>query len=271
MQLGRYSVAVHNFGFFRLDGGAMFGAVPKALWNREAPADDQNRILLATRSLVVSDGNRKLVVDLGCGDKWSEKNRAIFSIGDEPYIPLEGITDVLLTHLHFDHVGGISRIENGEVTPNYPDARHYVSAANYENGKHPNVREKASYLAENIDPLSQVPLTLTSDGDEIWPGLTVHVANGHTRGLQWIKLSDGGKTLVYPSDINPTSKHLPTPFVMGYDMCAEVAMEDKRKLLAEAAENRWLVVFEHDPEIDAGYIELDERGRPRLAEAISLS
>jgi glyoxylase-like metal-dependent hydrolase (beta-lactamase superfamily II) len=271
MKVGRYTVRVHNFGFFRLDGGAMFGAVPKALWNKEAPADEQNRILLATRSLVIEDGDRKMVVDLGCGDKWSEKNRSIFCLPNEPYLPVPGITDVLLTHLHFDHVGGISRLEGEDVVPNYPAARHYVSSANYENGQHPNVRERASYLPENIGPLSEVALTLTSDGDEIWPGLTVHVANGHTRGLQWVKLTDGGTTIAFPSDINPTSKHLPIPFVMGYDMCAEVAMEDKRRLLTEAAENRWIIVFEHDPDIDAGRIEFDDRGRPRLVEQIEIS
>lgn len=270
MQVGRYKVTLHNHGFFRLDGGAMFGAVPKALWNREAPADEENRILLATRSLVVEDGGRKLIVDLGCGDKWNEKSRAIFCIPEGPYVPVPGVTDVLLTHLHFDHVGGVSRFEGGEAVPNYPDAKHYVSKSNYENARHPNVRERASYLAENLDPLLKVDLTLTSDGQEIWPGLTVHEANGHTHGLHWVKLSDGGETIVFPSDINPTSKHLPIPYVMGYDMCAEVAMADKRRLLEQAAAEGWVVVFEHDPELGAGRVALDDRGRPKIVEEVSL-
>jgi glyoxylase-like metal-dependent hydrolase (beta-lactamase superfamily II) len=273
MNVGRYRVSVHNHGFFRLDGGAMFGSVPKALWAREAPADDENRILLATRSLLIEDGQRKILVDVGCGDKWTEKARAIFCIDDSSYIPVEGVTDVLLTHLHFDHAGGVSRFRPGtsEVEPSYPTARHFVSAENYENAKAPNVRERASYLAENVSVLSQTDLTLTEDGQEIWPGLTVHQADGHTRGLHWIKLSDGGITVVFPADLTPTSKHLPVPFVMGYDICAERAMEEKRQFLEAAVDGDWIIVFEHDPQIAAGRIVFDERGRPILKEVVDLS
>src|SRR5438046_3147038 len=109
MQLGRFKVSVHNHGVFRLDGGAMFGAVPKVLWEKGAPGDGENRILLATRSLIIEDEKRKMIVDLGCGDKWDEKGRSIFCISDEPYAPVPGVTDVLLTHMHFDHAGGVSR------------------------------------------------------------------------------------------------------------------------------------------------------------------
>lgn len=268
MQVGRYSVSVHNHGFFRLDGGAMFGSVPKTLWNREAPADEDNRILLATRSLIIEDGDRKLMVDVGCGDKWNDKSRAIFCFPDGAYQPVGGVTDVLLTHLHFDHAGGVSRFVGEDLQPSYPAARHYVSTANLDNAKKPHARERASYLPENIDPLSQVDLVLTQDGEEIWPGLTVHQAHGHTKGLQWVKLTDGGETVVFPSDLNPTSKHLPIPYVMGYDMCAETAMAEKKALVADATAGNWVIVFEHDPEIDAGRIELDDKGRPRLVEVI---
>ncbi|HWA84397.1 MAG TPA: MBL fold metallo-hydrolase, partial [Fimbriimonadaceae bacterium] len=270
LQAGRYRVSVHNHGFFRLDGGAMFGSVPKALWAREAPPDEENRILLATRSLVIEDGERKIMIDVGCGDKWSEKNRKIFCIEGEVYEPVPGVTDVLLTHLHFDHAGGVSRIVDGVLTPCYSEAQHYVSSANYENAQSPNVRERASYLAENVDILSQVKLTLTEDGQEIWPGITVHRSDGHTTGLQWVKISDGGMTLVYPADLCPTSKHLPIPFVMGYDMCAERAMEEKRAFFEQVVEGGWIVVFEHDPAISAGRVSFDERGRPVLAEVVDL-
>lgn len=270
MQIGRYRISVHNHGFFRLDGGAMFGSVPKALWAREASPDDQNRILLATRSLIIEDGERKILVDVGCGDKWSEKNRAIFCIDEVAYTPVDGVTDVLLTHLHFDHAGGVSRNGSGGLEPCYPNARHYVAAVNYENAQSPNVRERASYLAENVSILAQVNLTLTEDGQELWPGLTVHQANGHTHGLQWIKLSDGGLTVVYPADMCPTSKHLLVPFVMGYDMCAERAMEEKRVLLQQAVAESWIVVFEHDPVLAAGRVALDERGRPFVVEPFDL-
>jgi glyoxylase-like metal-dependent hydrolase (beta-lactamase superfamily II) len=267
IEVGPYRVSIHNHGFFRLDGGAMFGSVPKALWSREAPPDEENRILLATRSLVIEDGGRKLIVDVGCGDKWNDKTRAIFCIGEAPYQPVPGVTDVLLTHLHFDHAGGVSRIGSGGLEPCYPAARHYVPRANLENAKAPNVRERASYLRENVDVLEQVDLALTVDGEELWPGLTVHRADGHTRGLQWVKLSVGGTTIVYPADMIPTSKHIPLPFVMGYDMCAEQALKEKEAFLKQAVSESWIVVFEHDPEIAAGRIAFDDRGRATLRAA----
>lgn len=250
----------------------MFGSVPKTLWAKVAPPDDSNRILLATRTLIVEREDRKLIVDLGCGDKWSEKTRGIYCIEDKPYEPIPGVTDVLLTHLHFDHAGGISRFKEGakEVEPCYSDARHYVSKINFENAKSPHLRERASYLAENVGALAQVGCTFTDDGQEIWPGITVHQSDGHTRGLHWITLSDGGTTIAYPADLIPTSRHLPVPFVMGYDMCAERSMKEKREFLEMAVAGSWIVVFEHDPEIHAGRIGFDERGRPFLTEKVTL-
>lgn len=328
MNVGRYRVSVHNHGFFRLDGGAMFGSIPKALWAKGAPPDEENRILLATRSLIIEQDDRKMIVDVGCGDKWSEKNRAIFCIGEtqaeeergrmkeeggkgergreeggkrkeergegirgantpmpqHPNTPLAGITDVLLTHLHFDHAGGVSSWhgfetrglqgfatpEESSIEPCYPKARHYVMAENYENAKTPHLRERASYLPENVNALEQVELVLTSDGQEIWPGLTVHRSDGHTRGLQWVRLSDGGVTVAFPADLFPTSKHLPVTYAMGYDMCAELSMAEKASFLNQAVDGGWIVVFEHDPVVAAGKLAFDERDRPVVAETLSL-
>lgn len=271
MIVGPYRLSVHNHGFFRLDGGAMFGSVPRALWEHLAPPDASHRILLATRSLIVEGNGRKLMIDVGCGDKWADRARQIFAIEDKPYQPVEGVTDVLLTHLHFDHAGGVSRWgEHGQPILNYPGARHYVSQANYENARSPHAREKASYLAENVQVLEQANLVLTQDGDEVWPGLSVHQSHGHTRGLQWAKLSAGGTTVVYPADIMPTSKHLPVPYVMGYDMCAERCMEEKAAFVQQAVEDRWIIVFEHDPELAGARVKLDEKGRPVLAETFDL-
>lgn len=265
MQVGRYRVSVHNHGFFRLDGGAMFGSVPKNLWAGLAPPDEQNRILLATRSLVVEDGDRKMVVDLGCGDKWSDKLRSIYAI-DGHGGRLNGVTDVLLTHLHFDHAGGVSRLVGASVEPSYPDAVHYVSKSNIENARHPHLRERASYLPEDVVVLDRVELRTTSDGEEVWAGVTVHQSNGHTRGLQWVRVSGGGVTVAYPADLIPTSKHLPLPFVMGYDMCAETQVAEKESFLKQAIEEGWIVVFEHDPEVAAARLGLDDRGRPTVIE-----
>lgn len=250
----------------------MFGSVPKNLWAQAAPPDDENRILLATRSLVIEDQDRRILVDLGCGDKWTEKSRAIFAIPEGEYRPVLGVTDVLLTHLHFDHAGGVSRFRQTgpEIEPCYPEAVHHVSAENYENAKRPNVRERASYLPENVNALALVQLQLTHDEQEIWPGITVHRSDGHTRGLHWIKVSDGGETIVFPADLCPTSKHLPLPFVMGYDMCAQTALQEKSDFLRGAVEGNWVICFEHDPELAAARVRFDEKGRAFVSEGIEL-
>lgn len=248
----------------------MFGAVPKTMWSRVAPADDANRILMATRSLVIEEGPRRMLVDIGCGDKWSEKTRAIFEFPATPYEPVAGVTDVLITHFHFDHAGGISRLEGKTAVPNYPDAVHHVSRANLENARHPNVRERASYLAENLDVLEAVDHRLLEDGNEVLPGITVHRSDGHTRGLHWVKVTDGGQTLAYPTDLIPTSHHLPIPYPMGYDMCAQTVMEERACFLQAAVAGNWVVVFEHDPEVGATRLEFDERGRARVAERLDL-
>jgi glyoxylase-like metal-dependent hydrolase (beta-lactamase superfamily II) len=273
MEVGRYRITTLNHGFFRLDGGAMFGSVPKALWSKRCPPDEENRILLATRSLQIDDGQRKMIVDVGCGDKWNEKTRSIFCIDDTRYVPVEGVTDVLLTHLHFDHAGGVSRLDGdpARVLPNYPAARHYVSRANYEIACSPNTRERASYLAENVDVLRDVDLKLLEAGDEPWPGVVVHRSDGHTSGLHWITVSEGRVTVAFPADLIPTSNHLPVPFVMGYDMCAETSMREKSAFLDQAIRESWVVVFEHDPSVEAARLALDDRGRPVLAETFDMS
>lgn len=248
----------------------MFGSVPKPLWSRVAPPDGQNRIEMVARSLIVQWNDRKLLVDVGCGDKWDAKSQEIF--GFEPRMPpaVDGVTDVVITHLHFDHAGGLSfRDPAGALRPRYPAARHFVPGANLDNARNPNLRERASYLAENFDVLDQVDLTLTSDGDEIWPGLRLHRADGHTAGLHWLTLEAGGQTICFPSDLIPTSAHLPIPYVMGYDICAATAMVEKADFINRAVENDWLVVFQHDPNIPAARLEMAEN-RPMVREAVRL-
>jgi glyoxylase-like metal-dependent hydrolase (beta-lactamase superfamily II) len=277
MRFGPFTLSVLNHGFFRLDGGAMFGTVPRVIWSKLALPDDDNRIKLAARSLVIRAGDRVFMVDAGMGDRWTEKLRRIYDIrplseeagGLDP----ESVTDIILTHLHFDHAAGIFRGRpgtEGEVDLRYPRARVYVQAANYETAKKPNARERASYLAEDVKHLERTRLVLTSGSQEIYPGLWVHETNGHTRGHQWVELRDGEARLAFPSDMVPTSRHLPLPFLMGYDIAAGLLLEEKEALLSRAVAERWVLVFGHDPDVAAGRITRDEKGHYALEEEIAL-
>jgi len=277
MRFGPFAISVHNNGFFRLDGGAMFGTVPKVIWSKVAPPDDDNRIKLAARSLVIRAGDRVFLVDAGPGDRWTEKQRRIYDIklpaeaagGPDP----DSVTDIILSHLHFDHARGIFRERpgaEGEVDLRYPDARVYVQAANYENAKKPNARERASYLAEDVKLLERMPLVLTSGSQELYPGIWVHGTNGHTRGHQWVEVKGDGRSLAFPADIVPTSRHLPLPYLMGYDISAETLLEEKDDLLSRAVAGCWILVFGHDPDIAAGRIARDEKGHYVLEETAAL-
>lgn len=273
---GRFKISVWNHGFFRLDGGAMFGPVPKSLWSRQILADDSNRIRLATRSLLVQDGGRAFLTDVGIGDKWPDRLRWLYDV--ENFAPKEAVfdpaavTDIILTHLHFDHAGGISRRAPGSLTGVelcYPQARVFVQADNYESARNPNPRERASYLKENVLILEQAKLELTHGSQEIYPDVWVHQGNGHTRGLQWVEIKNGAESIAYPSDMIPTSHHLPLPYTMGYDMCAEVLLKEKEDFLSRAVSHDWIVVFEHDPEIPAARIQIDGRGRCAVREIVA--
>ncbi len=277
MKFGPFDVSVYNHGYFRLDGGAMFGTVPKSIWSKLAPADEENRILLAARSLVIRAEERVCMVDAGMGDRWTEKLRRIYDIRPgadvNPGFDPESVTDIILSHLHFDHARGIFRERpgaEGEVDLRYPQARVYVQAANYENAGKPNARERASYIAEDVQFLERTRLVLTSGSQEIYPGIWVHRGDGHTRGHQWVEVKGDGRSLAFPADIVPTSRHLPLPFLMGYDISAGILLEEKDGLLSRAVAERWILVFGHDPDIAAGWITRDEKGHYALKEEIAL-
>jgi len=280
MKFGRFEVSTHNFGFFRLDGGSMFGAVPKNIWSKLQPGDEDNCIKLATRSLLIKDGARTFLVDLGCGEKWSDKERKIFAINNFPVSELgfepASVTDVILTHMHFDHCGGISRWKDPnapagerEIIPNYPNATHYIQEGNLEIAKNPCVREKASYLKDNVNALELVKTIKTKGSQEIHPGIWVHEANGHTTGQQWIEVSDGTRSIVYPTDLIPTTGHVPVPYHMGYDMWAYRILVEKEDFLAKAMAKDSIVVFQHDPLIAAATITKDQRGHYAIKETLS--
>lgn len=275
MQVGRYTVSTFVPDRFRLDGGAMFGSVPKVLWSRKIAADEQNRIQLACRVLVLQDGARRILVDVGMGRKWSEKEVGIYAIEYGAAGPIEtavpGVTDVILTHLHFDHGGGVThRTAAGEVKLSFPQAKHYLHRSNWEIARKPGLRERASYLKDHVEPLAQADLVLVGNGDEILPDISGHISNGHTQGLQWILIDGGENKIAYPADLIPTSHHLSVPYVMGYDLCAQVSMQEKEAFVRRAVEENWIIVFEHDAEVAAARIKFDEKGQPVVREQVAL-
>ena len=276
LTVGPYSITTPNFGNFRLDGGAMFGSVPKNLWAKKIPADQENCIPLATRSLLLKGGGRTILVDVGCGTKWGQKETDIFRFEHTPFSHLgfspDEVTDIILTHLHFDHAGGISYLKNdGLLAPTFPNAKIYLQSANLKNAKSPNLKERASYLAQNISIVESSPLTLIEGDQEILPGIFSHRVDGHTVGQQWIEVrgdrGDGTVSHIYfPTDLIPTAHHLPLPFQMGYDMCVTTSMVDKERFLESAIEKKALVVFQHDVTTSSGLILKDEKGQYRLTQ-----
>ncbi len=272
--IGGIQVGIHDHGFYRLDGGAMFGSVPRAIWSGLIPPDGDNRIRLATNSLILETGGRRFLVDVGCGDKWTDKLRRIYGVDPVAPVPdAASVTDVILTHLHFDHAGGISRFvpgTAGELEPAYPGARVHLQEANWDVARAPGPRERASYLPENVAVLERAPLVLARGSAELVPGLWVHRSDGHTRGLQWVEIRGQGATVAFPSDLIPTSRHLPVPYAMGYDMHVELLLEEKAEFLRRAVAGDWIVVFVHDPDVPAARIRVDERGHYAVREAVAL-
>ena len=253
-------------GKFKLDGGAMFGVVPKGIWNKLNPADENNLCTWALRCLLVIDGERKILIDTGMGDKQDAKflshyhphetvalNDALHQLN----FSTNDITDVLLTHLHFDHVGGAVQKENETFKLTFPNATYWVSEPQWELALNPNKREKASFLKENILPLQQsgqlklisLPAFKSeSNLQEIHfsPNITCFVVNGHTQGMLIPKINIGGRALVFMADLLPSVAHIPLPYVMGYDMQPLITLAEKELFLNEAVKNNYTLFFEHD-------------------------
>jgi glyoxylase-like metal-dependent hydrolase (beta-lactamase superfamily II) len=271
MLFGDFELTPLLDGYFRLDGGAMFGVVPKPLWEKRAPADERNRITLAMRPLLVRDATRLMIIDAGCGDKMDARSAEIYGLDRRENLDVtmaragvkaEDIDLVIASHLHFDHAGGFTAKDaSGAVTPRFPKARYVASHGEWEDATHPHERNRASYLAENFVPLQEAGVLDFIRGDqEIVPGIRVRRTGGHTRFHHIVYLESGGRTAVFAADLIPTTAHVDAPWIMGYDLYPMETLEFKKLFLKEAIEREYLVLFEHDPRVAAGFIrEKDHR------------
>jgi len=259
-------------GYFKLDGGAMFGVVPKTLWNRHNPADDKNLCSWAMRCLLIEDGDKLILIDTGLGDKQDEKFfgfydlhgdanliKSIYQAGFKP----EDITDVLLTHLHFDHVGGAVKYNKDKsvLLPTFSNATYWSNAQHWEWATNPNPREKASFRKENILPIRESgQLKFIEKGTSPFENIDIIHVDGHTEQMMLPVITYKNRKIIYTADLIPSSYHLPLPWVMSYDVRPLLTMQEKENVLNRAAEENCILLFEHDPTYEAAIVEQTERG-----------
>lgn len=265
-------VHIIHSGNFKLDGGAMFGVVPKVLWQKWVPADENNLCNWSMRCLLVEVEDRKILIDAGIGNKQSEKffghyylngdhslDSSLSKVGLNP----SDITDVLLTHLHFDHCGGaVIRNEAGELKPKFPNAVYHVTESQWNHANHPNDRERPSFLVENFVPLmEQGVLNFVAEGDMLANCIEIKVFNGHTIGMIAPVIHGPNYTMMYMADLIPAAAHVPVNYVIGYDVQPLVTMDEKREILPWLFQkNAWLF-FEHDAEFALAQLSLNEKGQ----------
>jgi glyoxylase-like metal-dependent hydrolase (beta-lactamase superfamily II) len=271
MKIGPYDVYPVETGTFWLDGGAMFGVVPKVLWEKTNKSDERNRVQLAARCLLLIGNGRTILIDDGNGTKITDKFRDRYTLDNNQndlfrslkkynVIPND-ITDVILSHLHFDHAGGSTIKENGILEPTFPNAKYYVQRMQWENALNPTERDRASYLKDDYLPLSKYGVLELVDGEkEILPDIHILISHGHTPGLQMMKISDGKTTLFYAADLIPFTSHVPLPYIMGFDLQPLITLTDKKKYLEQAVSEEWIIFFEHDTITPAGKIKKTEKG-----------
>lgn len=269
-------------GFFKLDGGAMFGVVPKTIWNKTNPADENNLCSWAMRCLLVEDEERLILIDNGIGEKQDAKFLNHYYLhGDDTLenslskigYNSDDITDVFLTHLHFDHCGGSIIKENEKLVPAFKNATYWSNKAHWDWATNPNAREKASFLKENILPIAEsgkLKFIAQKDGVAFTKNIKIRFAYGHTEAMMLPQINYKGKTFVYMADLLPSVGHIPLPYVMGYDMFPMKTLDEKEKFLKEAEANNYILILEHDPINECCTLKITEKGI-RLDQTFKLS
>ena len=261
-------------GLFKLDGGAMFGVVPKTLWQKENPADDNNMCTWAMRCMLIIDEERKILIDTGMGNKQSEKffshyyphgEASMMNSLSKLNIGPKDITDVILTHLHFDHCGGAVKMNNDELSLTFPNATYWSNESHWNDALHPNARERASFLKENILPIQESgKLKFISEEvgqrTQFSKNISIQFVHGHTSSMMIPFIQLNGRTIVYMADLIPSAAHIPLPYIMGYDMFPMTTLKEKETFLTEAVEKNYILFFEHDPLIPACTIKKTEKG-----------
>lgn len=271
MKIGPYEVHSLETGRFALDGGAMFGIVPWVFWSKTNPPDERQRIDLAARCLLIRGNGKNILVDDGNGTKWNDKLRDIYKLDNSQHdiirslkqhgLTPDDITDVILTHLHFDHAGGSTTRVNGTVVPTFPNARYYVQKKHWELAQQPTEKDRGSFMPDDFLPLKEHGVLELVDGEfELFPGIELIVCNGHTTAQQLPKISDGKTSILFCCDLFPTVSHLPYPYVMAYDVRPLVTIEEKKRILPRAYEEQWILFFEHDPTTEAVTVKTGTKG-----------
>jgi len=275
MKLGKFDIHAFSDGTFMLDGGQMFGVVPKVIWEKRIPADARNRIRMSLTCLVIQTGQQNILVETGIGDKFDPKYVEIYGVDHSTNLlselkklrlQPEDIDIVINTHLHFDHCGWNTRRQNGRLLPTFSRARYFVQRGEWEHAQHPTERDRASYVEESF--AAAEGQTDRLDGDaEIVPGVRVEVVPGHTKNLQCVRVQSEGNTAFFISDLVPTCSHLPYPWIMSFDLFPLETLENKKRLLPELASTGALVVFPHDPCVPwARLVEIDGKIAARPVE-----